>query len=62
MPMQDIPIQAPFAFKAQIGGSRVASYKQDSRGIAYRDLDHGRLGSITIDGYTRTHDSQRELL
>jgi hypothetical protein len=54
-------MRAPYAFEAQLGGPRVASYEQDSRGIVYRDFDHGRPASITADGHTRAHDSQREL-
>lgn len=69
-PMQEVPMRSQYTFEAQLGGPRAthAPYEQDSRGIAYRDLDHGRPGAIAADGSgagnaRALHDSQRgELL
>lgn len=52
-------MRAQYAFETQLGGPRIPSFEQDSRGMVFRDVDHGRPAPFTADGHIRVHDSQR---
>jgi hypothetical protein len=64
--MQEIPMRSHYAFEPQLSVPRGThtSYDQDPRAMPFRDLDHGRPGSTTIDDSGSGHirglqDSQR---
>jgi hypothetical protein len=50
-----------YAFETQLSGLRMPSYEQDSRGMVFKDLDHGRPLPIIADSYIRIPDSRADL-
>jgi hypothetical protein len=61
VPLQELPMRPQYAFETQLSGPRMLSYEQDSRGMVFRDLDHGRPPPITADGHIRIPDSRADL-